>query len=204
MTKRTLLLASRIGLVIQRLSFVFSKPPKDLKIICLSTAANVYEEKPWLEDEKQPFRDMGFNLIELDIANKKPQQVSEKLHDADVIYVTGGNTYYLLQQMKACQFGNVLRECLERGVLYIGSSAGAIVLCDNIDFIRDMDDPALAKLDNYEGLGILDFKILPHLNHPKYGAKACKIAFDLQSSERILGLRDDQAVYIRDGFMEVY
>jgi len=204
MSKHTLLLASKIGDVIGKFSFVFPKAPDRLKIVCIPTAANVYEDKPWLEEEKQPFRNMGFNLSDFDIENKSAWEVEGKLTDADVVYITGGNTYYLLEKMKACGFEKAIRKCLDEGAIYVGSSAGAIVAGPSIDFIRDMDDPTKARLDDFAGLNLIDFKILPHIDHPKYGPKAQAIAAEIKSAERVLGLRDNQAVLISGGYIEIY
>jgi dipeptidase E len=203
--KRKLLLASKADKVIQKMSFALPKPPNQLRAIYIPTAANPYGKNPvWLEEEKIPFRDMGFDLINFDIEDKSSTEVADKLKGADIVYVTGGNTYYLLEKMKKCRFGEIIRDCLDNDALYIGSSAGSIVTCPTIDFIRDMDDPSKAHLDDYAGLGLVNFKIIPHLNHPKHGAEARAIAAEIVSVEPVIGLRDDQAIFVRDDFMEVY
>ena len=67
-----------------------------------------------------------------------------------------------------------------------------------------MDDQGAADLSDYVGLNLIDFKILPHIDHPRYGPKARAIASQIKSSEPVIGRRDDQAVYVRDNYIEIY
>ena len=45
----------------------------------------------------------------------------------DIIFVEGGNTFYLLKAMRACNFEKIIRKLLKEGKVYIGASAGSIV-----------------------------------------------------------------------------
>ena len=194
-----LLLCSHAGTVIDKADFLFPQPVSNLKTICITTAANVYadDRKGWLHDEMQSFTKAGFQLIEYDLKDKTRQQVIDKLSDADVIYVTGGNSYYLLEHMVACDFETILRDRLADGALYIGSSAGMVVACPSIDFIGHLDDPAQANLTDYTGLGLIDFNLMPHTDHPKYKDQISQLILDAQKSGvPILGLKDSQALYI--------
>lgn len=131
--------------------------------------------------------------------------MSRALDKADVIYVTGGNTYYLLERSKKSGFLDVVKNKISSGAFYFGCSAGAVLSSPRIDFIEDMDDPSLGDIDGYSALSLTDFLILPHLDHEKYGPKARAIASKLKSKdEKIMGLRDDQGVYIEDNFVQIF
>lgn len=194
-------------MVMPEMGFIFQKPLKDLKVICIPTAANIYSEenKAWLYEEMQSFPDLGIKLTQFDIEGKTLEDVQTAIQDADVVYVTGGNTYYLLEHMQKCNFKTAIIPFLEKGGIYIGSSAGMVAACPHIDFIADMDDPTQAQLEDFAGLGLVEFNIMPHTDHPKYGPKALEIMTNYKSGNLpIIGLRDNQAVLIVDNSIEIF
>jgi dipeptidase E len=205
--KKKLILGSYIGSVIDKLTFLFEKPLDQLKIVCIPTAANIYaaDKKDWLFEEMKSFTDLGMKLTEFDILGKTEKEVADQIKDADIVYVTGGNTYYLIEQMQKCNFKSTIKSFLETGGFYIGSSAGMVVTCPTIDFIGDLDDPAKASTTDYSGLGLVDFKIFPHVDHPKYKEKIRDIIKKLENVENsIFGLSDNQALLITNNFIEMF
>lgn len=202
-----LLLASSLSKVKVPLPFSFEKPFATLKAICITTAVNPYpvEARAWHAEEMQVLRDLGIALDEYDIAGKTAVELEWKFDGADVFYVTGGNTYYLLEQMQKCDFKSVLLPVLEKGALYIGCSAGAVAACPAVDFIETMDDVTKANLTDFTGMGLVPFYLLPHIDHPKYGAQTRTIAASEKNRKRhMIGLRDSQFMTVTDGFIEVF
>ena len=56
------------------------------------------------------------------------------------------------------------------GKLYIGESAGSMVLAPNIEYIKDMDNPAIAsELKSYDALNIIDLPVTTETNIQKNG-----------------------------------
>lgn len=209
MVKHKLLLFScgQLDVLQQLQSELFGTDLSQLKTVCITTAANVYplEKRDWQTDEMNIFREFGLNLELLDIADKPESEVVAVLSDADIIYVTGGNTYYLLEHAQKCQLKEIVTKRLNAGALYIGCSAGAVLTCPTIDFIAEMDDPELANITDFSGLGLVDFLIMPHTDHPKYGLKAKQIIQEMKSNgSNTLGLRDSQAVFVNGKYIEVY
>lgn len=99
--------------------------------------------------------------------------------------------------MKACSFKETLVEFLEKSGIYIGSSAGSIVMSPDINYITIMDDPNIEGLDNHIGLGLIDFSFLPHLDHNELGEDAQKIIEKYKGKDRtIFALNDNEALYI--------
>ncbi|MBU2103379.1 MAG: peptidase E, partial [Candidatus Omnitrophica bacterium] len=87
---------------------------------------------------------------------------------ADIIFVSGGNVYYLLEKTIQSGFDKVVKQLINKGTIYVGSSAGSVLVCPTVEFVEDLDDRSLAKLDSYEGLGLVDFLLLPHYGEEKY------------------------------------
>lgn len=71
---------------------------------------------------------------------------SEELTAYDAVYVCGGNTGYLLERMQEQGFGKALLEFIENGGIYVGVSAGSLVMTGDIE----------------NGLGLLNLPIKVH------------------------------------------
>ena len=83
--------------------------------------------------------------------------------DADVIYFTGGNSFFLIDQLRKTGTDELLKKELAKGKLMIGESAGAIICAPSIQYIEQMDE----KSEDYSqeddaGLDLIDFYVLPH------------------------------------------
>ena len=118
--------------------------------------------------------------------------------------MTGGNTYYLLEAMNQINFQDVLDVFFKRGGIYLGSSAGSIVMCPDIDFIREMEEPEKANLESTTAHDLIDFSIVPHVNQKKFHHAFEDILSGANKDKKTISLRDDQALWIEDDYMRVY
>ncbi len=123
------------------------------------------------------------------------EKLRAKFEKADMIYVGGGDTVFMLESWKASGLLALIKEAYERGVIIAGLSAGAI--CWFSDMYTD-STAALGEGDKYamfQGLGWLEGKISPHYN-------ARMLDFDkivCYNSWRAYGIEDDAALVIEDG-----
>ena len=108
-------------------------------------------------------------LLELNAATCTRSFLKDKLGKAKVIYVDGGNTFYLQKHILATDFWSIAKTSMGMGSLYMGSSAGAIVAGRSIKtaYWKGWDDPAAAKEmewneDTLRGSGISPFSVFPH------------------------------------------
>ncbi len=85
----------------------------------------------------------------------------------DYIYVTGGNTFKLLHDLKECEYDMVLRKMIIEGATYIGSSAGAYLISNDVSHIQQYDKNNYG-IDNFSGLGILDARLICHFDKDRY------------------------------------
>jgi peptidase E len=74
------------------------KKPEDITVSFITTAAYGEEEDTsWLEEYRQQLHGYGITDIEdLDLKGKKEEELKQILENKDIIFVNGGNTYYLL------------------------------------------------------------------------------------------------------------
>ncbi len=84
--------------------------------------------------------------------------------DTDVVYVCGGNTFRLLKALRENNFLNQLENLFYRNGLYIGSSAGSIVLSPSIASADEVSsDKNICNLKDLTAFNLIDFHIIPHI-----------------------------------------
>ena len=175
---------------------LLQKPTYDVTVAFINTAYKYeMEENP---NYKNPdlgiMRDVGFNVEEVDIEGKKEAEVMKLLEMKDIIFVAGGNTYYLLKVMRECNFEKVIRKLLKWGKVYIGSSAGSIVAGRTIRTAAWKEsDKNYVGLKDLRGLNLVPFDIFVHyepewaekikqeIKNPKKREKQLKIITDGQA-----------------------
>lgn len=84
---------------------------------------------------------------------------AKAIERADVIAVSGGNTFVLLQRLHAARLIEPLRERVEGGIPYVGWSAGANIASPAVHTTNDMPIIELASL---RSLNVAPFYINPH------------------------------------------
>jgi dipeptidase E len=103
------------------------------------------------------FKNKGFEVIVSDL-KENPELLRKKLAGVDVIDVLGGDVNYLLECAKRAKLDAYLQELLEKGVVYVGSSAGSALVTRDIGLT--WWEPAMR--DDHIGFGIVDFVVVPH------------------------------------------
>ncbi len=170
-------------------------------VLLITTAAIGEGFLPDAQKNDAPFISRGATVNRYDIAGKIKEDVIAQIKKADIIFVAGGNTFYLLQHLKACDFKSIFSEIWACQKIYIGSSAGSIVAGQDIEFIKEMDNPTRATLTDYTGFGWIDFLFLPHFEAPTMPdlAKAAyKIATTYNGQTPMMVFEDHQVVYVPD------
>lgn len=95
---------------------------------------------------------------------------THKTAKADVIFVSGGNVCKLKDALTQIDWLQEIKERIEKGVIYIGDSAGAVILGQTIEHTLDWE-PYESQLDNYNGLGVLDKSVVVHYSLKKYAGE---------------------------------
>ena len=120
--------------------------------------------------------------------------------NVDLLFVGGGNTFKLLDQVRRYGFVDPVRRFWNAGGDYYGGSAGAVLACDSIE-IADGRDPNEPDLRDPTGLGLLTgTAVLPHFTDDqladalRWSASRPAVVFALPES---VGLR------VVDGNVEV-
>jgi dipeptidase E len=121
---------------------------------------------------------MGMQVDSLDLSSTSADVIAATLEKNDFIYVSGGNTFYLLQELKRTAADVEIIKQVNLGKMYIGESAGAMITSANIEYVKDMDDCVAANdLLSYEALNLIDFFPIPHYkNEPFQNITAAMVA----------------------------
>lgn len=106
-----------------------------------------------------------FNIFHVDrsFSRKQLRQVLK----ADAVYLSGGNTFYFLMQLRNTGVLGALRQYLDRGGVLVGESAGSIIMTPDImtasypDFDADDNDVGLTNLD---AMNLVNFDFFPHFD----------------------------------------
>jgi cyanophycinase len=95
-------------------------------------------------------------------ADAEREDVAERLRGASAVYFSGGNPYYLAETVRGTRFWWTLLEELDRGMVYIGCSAGVAALTETTyDTAGDLLSGEVWK----PGLGFVrDLLFAPHWN----------------------------------------
>ena len=172
----------------------------DLKgrtVTYIPTAAIAEEIEGMAEAETKMLEDLGLTVDELEVSTASRETVREKLMKNDMIFVGGGNTFFLLQELKRSGADQIIAQEVEKGKFYIGESAGAIAACPDIGYSAVMDVPDKAPgLTDYTGMGLVDFYVVPHLGHPEMGPGAEMIIEKYSSELDLKGINDYQAILV--------
>ena len=164
----------------------------------IPTAAIAEEIEGMAEAETRMLEELGLTVDELEVSAASEETVMEKLTKNDMIFVGGGNTFFLLQELKRSGADKIIAQEVEKGKLYIGESAGAIAACPDIGYSAEMDVPEKApELTDYTGMGLVDFYVVPHLGHPEMGPGAELIIEKYSSELNLKVINDYQAILVK-------
>lgn len=202
---KKLILASVASKVVHKTEHLFPKPFREMTLGVVPTAANGEPgDKMWLTDELNVFKNLGFALKEVNLEDKTEKELREACKEIDAFFLTGGNTYYLLYHVRKSGFDTIITELVNQGVVYIGSSAGAVLAGRSIDVARRFDDPSVVPLTDHTGLGLVDFVIIPHVDDKRTTGKLEETLQEWKDKPyRLIGLTDSQALICSDNFIEV-
>lgn len=171
------------------------------KAIFIPTAGDPYDNKDFIEADKLALEKYGLDVVKIDVKNKDEEEIRKAIDGADVILVAGGDTFYLMEKLKESGADKVIKEFIEKGGVYIGSSAGSIVCCPTIEGAEEFDDPSLApELDNFDGMGVFKDVIIPHTHKEKYFERVKRATRRLESKGyKVHPLTDDDVLFFDGG-----
>ena len=187
--------------ITSELEKLLGKSAKGVKLAFIPTAANVEEgDKSWLINDYNNCLKAGFKVDIVDISAISKEIWLPRLESSEVLLFGGGNTFHLMRCMKESGLLELLPELLKTRV-YAGISAGSCIAGQTIyNSVQNLFGEKY-ELEIKEGLGLVNFQVIPHLNSP-YFEKIRKENLEIASkelNEPVYAIDDNSAIIVQNG-----
>jgi dipeptidase E len=161
----------------------------------------LHDRDAYAKRTRERFASLGYHLESIHQASDKQQAV----RDGEAIFIGGGNTFRLLKDLYDFDLLSVMRERVESGMPYMGSSAGSNVAAPTI---RTTNDMPIVEPPSLNALGLVPFQINPHYLDPDPNTthmgetREERILQFLEENETpVVGLREGAMVRVAEGFL---
>jgi dipeptidase E len=136
----------------------------DKRIAYIPTASNGEIYGAWKAGGSiraaQSLNAKSLEIVELEDQTYK--DVITPIRSADILWMAGGMSGYLLYWIRRVELDKALPEILDKGIVYVGSSAGSMI-CSHTQQVGEWflgePEPGASLIP---GLGLIDFEIYPH------------------------------------------
>lgn len=185
----------------QAVDTLIGKDRKDIRIGMIFNAMDIVPgSENWIHGFVHSMHQLKYQIRTIDLREALQNGVaSTQWDDLDMIWVSGGHTYYLRWILAATGADEVIRRFVTSGRVYAGWSAGAIVAGPSLrhfDIMGDAKEDAPELI--MEGLHLTDKIIVPHMDHPMFKTRAFEVtARLLADGVKVMPLRDHEV------FMEI-
>ncbi|UCB58312.1 MAG: dipeptidase PepE [Thermoplasmatales archaeon] len=154
--------------------------------------------KKYTKIAKDCINKMGFELKGINEYTDPKIAVEQ----ADSIFIGGGNTFVLLKELYESGIMDLIKIRVERGMPYIGTSAGSNVACKSIMTTNDMP---ITYPPSFKALELVPFNINPHYLDPDPNSKhmgetrETRIReFHFFNQDYVVGLREGSMLLVKD------
>jgi cyanophycinase len=164
-------------------------------VVCLPTAAGQEGDTSvnrWSNMGVAHFTKLGAEVNALRIIDQgsaNDPQWEPLLENADLVYFSGGDPGYLHYTMNGSRAWSAAQRAWERGAIYAGCSAGAMILAKRM--------PRFRLAQTQQGFGIVPAEfIMPHFDAIPIMFKPLLLALmgKLKNDERMIGVDEDTAL----------
>ena len=140
----------------------------------------------------------GFSDLEYcDIDEEPNEEQLASLDQYDVIYLTGGDPIEFRRNILKTGLTARLRGCLHVGRWIVSASGGSMQLTKNVSLFRLLTtslDDVFANRSEYEGIGVVEYEILPHLNRCEPSFLEAVRRYSERVMHDVIGLADGAAL----------
>ncbi|MDR0672931.1 MAG: Type 1 glutamine amidotransferase-like domain-containing protein [Zoogloeaceae bacterium] len=174
------------------------------KVAFIPTASRPEKVTFYVDADKKTLAKLGFSIRELEISSASAPEIEEGLETADYIFVEGGNTFFLLQELKRTGADKAILRQIDQGKPYIGASAGSMILAPSIEYAQRMDDAAAAPRLNgdFSALAAVDFCVVPHFTNAPFRKAAQQIVAEYAQRLDLRSISNHEAIVVRGNRVE--
>lgn len=172
---------------------------EDARVVFIPTAARRETYTAYVDAARNAWRSSGAKVHEVDVSAVDRASAEAAVDVADIIYVSGGNSYFLIDQLRGSGLGEVLKNRVRAGALYVGESAGAVVCAPDISYIEPMDCvPNDFSQQDGAGLGLTNFYVVPHYRSEPF-SRAADTILEKNADLPLEPLTNSEALLVRGG-----
>ena len=160
-----ILLTSSVATVANHLYKKYLVDKNYKTVLFIDTAAEpeigkVDGDDDWLQADLKSLRNQGYKVDRYTVSGKTREEIELMIDTYDIIYMSGGNTVYLLSQLQITDSFDLIKEKVNNGKPYIGTSAGSIIAGPKIPLY--LEDPEDIEIKNDTGFNFTNTIIVPH------------------------------------------
>jgi len=207
-----LFLASSLDKTLHLLAGIAGIVPSETKVAFIANAADPYTgdkqwgEKIWVKDDKKKFQELGYIVSDIDLEDMDADLLEESLVEFDIIHICGGNALYFIRLLQRKGLSEIFKKIIIEKI-YTGTSAGSMIAAPSLEIEKYSDEAKpeiLAELENFKGLGLVDFLIMPHSNNKDFKEDFTRYIDHLSEyKDPLIFLYDNQVVWVEDGSMKI-
>ncbi|MBT2691633.1 Type 1 glutamine amidotransferase-like domain-containing protein [Bacillus sp. ISL-55] len=161
------------------------------------------KERWYFEKAKPELTSWGVTeFFYFDVDDEFEESKLKEFRGCDGIFLSGGNTYHFLKNLKEWTVVKYIKEMVNEGKPLIGVSAGSIMMSKSIK-IAEFHDENEVQLKELNSLGLVDFEFMPHWNR-EYNQLDELLKYSLLQEESIFTCRDGDGIVIEGDTIESY
>jgi dipeptidase E len=181
------------------LELLGKKNPADVRVALIPNSKDYYAKRAYdfkVNRYVEYMKGIGFSPELVDLREHDRVSLEATLSEYNLIWAMGGNTFNLRYEMKRSGFDEIIRPLLEKGIVYGGDSAGAMVVGPTLEGVGWADEPEFAEEQINDGVGVTKYIIIPHADSHSFGDAIQKIRDLHKDKKDVVILNDNQAFVI--------
>ena len=168
------------------------------KISIVTTAARQKEKNIFVRNAVEDFLAMGFSNKQIEFFDFDTNS-SDHLLSSTIIFINGGNPFYLLQSIRENNGQPILNELLKKKAYIIGVSAGALVLGPGLELVNAFT-PHLNTFDitDLTALNLCKDYLFPHYDRSDLFGDNIEekiTTFEHNTGKKVLRLKDNENLF---------
>jgi peptidase E len=171
------------------------------KVLFIANAADPYTDTYWVDWDRIKFKELGYELTELDLRIAKKEEFLNSLAKTDILHICGGSVSYLGWILRDKDVADAIIEAVENdSIIYTGTSAGSMIVSKDLAMFSYDDEEEKEYVEREftkKGLGLISWTIAPHSDSKDFVESHKQVVEELVTNPTaVVLLHDKQAVWV--------
>jgi dipeptidase E len=161
-------------------------------------------ERYYFSQVQEVYKSFGVDLnTYIDFESEFNEALMNVVLNKPIVHLSGGNTFRFLHSLRSRGLSDMLIEYAHAGGVFIGVSAGAMLLTPTIESAILCGDANLVGLSDFTSLGLVNFMFSPHATKQEAQLEVAKVLVDLKNIEMYL-CNDDESIVILNNQVQIF